>query len=193
MWQPKIPAYTSTVPFTDNLGPVERSDFPNTYLIPTVLQVGNTDSALVNLDGARNANRTFSRAIADKGLGLPDLVNAVTAAADPTPMQQVRTRGQETGEPRNGMVITQHLDMRWKKEDPYKYLFGQWEIVGDPGLFCQKGESGALVLDAYTPTAVGLLHCTNQPPKSPSDAPVGKFGYLTGNTVQTVLRTSVVW
>lgn len=189
VWQPNIPQYLPGVSPFDNLGPVQRSDFPNTTLVPTIIKVGATDSAVFSLDAARQAGRTFSRAIADKGLGLPDLVGAVTATADPTPGQQVRVRGHATGEPRQGVVLTQYLDMQWNRSDPYSFLFGQWEVVGSSGgLFCRPGDSGSLVLDAYTPTAVGLLHGTNE------GASAGRFGYMSGiNVVQAMLRVSVVW
>jgi hypothetical protein len=193
VWQPTNPPLIAggTIPADDNIGNVVRVDFPQTPPLPgSPIRVAMTDSAVVALDAARSAGRTLSRAILDQGLGLPNLVDAVTATAEPSPgIGRVRKRGCMTGV-KAGVVVARWLTVQWKPGGPNAFLMGQVEVSGDDPVFCQPGDSGSLVLDETTPTAIGLLWGQNVA----GFVPAGKIGYFSeiGN-VESHLGVSTVW
>lgn len=178
----------------DNLGEVERVDFPRTPPLPfSPLQVGLTDAALIRLDVAAGAGRSPAPAIAGNGLGQANLVDAVTATADLDAPgwlpHRVRTRGFTTGTPVQGLAIRRFVTINWEPGGSDTYLMDQVEVLGD-GIFGQPGDSGSLVLDAAVPTAVGLLWGRNKG----GFAPAGKFGYFSDiRAVQARLGFSTVW
>jgi hypothetical protein len=72
---------------------------------------------------------------------------------------------------------------------PNAFLVDQAEILADT-IFCDRGDSGALVLDGNEPTAVGLLWGRN---KAGAFAP-GRFAYMDEiANVETYLGVSTVF
>ncbi|WP_214321407.1 S1 family peptidase [Nonomuraea sediminis] len=188
VWQPTNPPLVAPVPDTDNLGEVAAVDFPNTPPLPfSPIRVSMTDSAVFHLDVARKNGRSFSRAIAGKGPGQPDLIPAIQATADPTVFQQVRKRGFKTG-PTDGTITPGKVaglwtTLNWPTGGPNAYLMEQVEILGKGGKFCDKGDSGSVVLDATEPTALGLLWGAQ-----------GTFGIMSLiSNVEAHLGISMVW
>jgi hypothetical protein len=200
IWQPKNPpliAGGSPPPKDDFVGEVLRTDFPNTAPLPfSPIVVGLTDSAVFSTDGAAAQGRTVSRAIADQGLGQPDLIAAVTSTANPTIFQSVRKRGFMTGPTGGqalptGFIVGKHLSTRWLPGGPNAFLLEQVEIFGGGGIFAQPGDSGSLVLDATEPTALGLLWGAT---RGGALAPGGKMGTMSLiHNVESQLGVSVVW
>ncbi|MEU0254152.1 hypothetical protein ABZ299_16950 [Streptomyces sp. NPDC006184] len=165
IWQPASPSLVHEVPPAkdDLVGSVATVDFPNTFPLPSSpIVVSTTDSAVFRTDGAAAQHRGVSQAIADDmGLGFPDLIPAVTATADPQVFRTVRKRGFETrltkGSVSGAQVVGKWLTERWSPGGPNAYLIEQVEIYGGGDVFGDPGDSGSLVLDGASPTAVGLL------------------------------------
>lgn len=158
VWQPNEPPLVlgAAVPADDHLGAVVRSEFPRTPPLPFhPVRVGRTDAAVVRVDGAVAAGRTLSRAIAGLGVNQPPMVAAVTGTATPTVGQRVRKRGKETG-PTDGIVLSRFETVWWKPGGPMTYLVDQ-VMIRSAQVFAATGDSGALVLDQDSDTAVGLL------------------------------------
>ncbi|MEV6117677.1 hypothetical protein AB0L59_35710 [Streptomyces sp. NPDC052109] len=195
VWQPNNPPLTHSPPppKTDNLGEVARVTFPQDHPLPdSPVVVGLVDAALVQLDVAANfGQRLPSPAIADQGIGQPNLVDSVTDISDlnfslPHP---VRKRGQVTG-PTHGRLVTRFLTLSWPDGGKNAYIMEQGMVEGDD-IFGQPGDSGALVLDETSPTALGVLWGGN-PPEAKS--PRGKFCYFSEIlNVQAQLGFSTVW
>jgi hypothetical protein len=188
VWQPDNPAVGviggSPPDPGDNIGHVIRVDFPQTVTPTFPPQVnGFVDAAIVALDEARTQRRAFSRAIlADIPPAL--LVDRVTRTVRSVIGQEVRKRGFETGVT-FGRVIATGITRPWTVDGapPLSQLFDQAEILPtDQPSFCEKGDSGSLVLDRFAPTAVGLLWGKN-----------GGRGVMSEiTTVETRLRVSLV-
>lgn len=204
IWQPQMPPTFIGAPppaKDDFVGEVVRVDFPDTAPLPfSPIRVSMTDSAVFSTDGAAAQGRAVSRAIADQGVGQPDLISAVTATADPAVFQPVRKRGFVTGTTSGAVqafIVGVFTSIRWHKPGPNgfgstnHFLVNQVEIHGGGPVFAQAGDSGSLVLDANSPTAVGLLWGGS---KGGAFAPDGKFGAMSliGN-VESALGISVVW
>ena len=104
----------------------------------------------------------------------------------PEPGTQARVRDRHDGWPRHRPLP---LTLQWRSGAANTWLMEQMEILGD-GIFCDDGDSGSLVLDEASPSAVGLLWGMN-----PAGlAPAGKIGYMCdiGN-VESSLGVSVVF
>lgn len=204
IWQPQMPPTFIGAPPPakhDFVGKVLRVDFPDTPPLPfSPIRVSMTDSAVFSTDGAAAQNRTMSRAIADKGLGQPDLISAVTATGDPAPFQAVRKRGFVTGTTTGGVqpfLVGLFTTINWRKDgviafgSKNHFLVNQVEIYGGGNIFALEGDSGSLVLDATSATAVGLLWGGS---KGGAFAPDGKFGAMSLiRNVELQLGVSVVW
>lgn len=196
VYQPSEPPLVVGVPpsAADKIGVVVRAEFPQTPPLPlSPVRVSMIDAAVTSLDAATAAtaipSRTLSRSIADQGPGLPPLVPGVTATSVPvTGQTRVRKRGFVTG-PTAGLVLSRNLTVRWKPGGTNTWLMEQTEILGD-GIFCDEGDSGSLVLEETSPTAVGLLWGRNQGDL----APAGKIGVICdiGN-VESMLGVSAVF
>lgn len=172
VWQPTEPPGVHVVgggPVSpdDAVGAVVRAEFPRP--IPGVVGaiVSDADAAVFKLDEATAqsvAQRPPSPAIVgDAPLG-PNLIDAVKATAEPFAGQQVRKRGFVT-QLRTGFVLSTHAMCPWIPGGPNHFLVEQALIVGSSsnpsGRFCQEGDSGSLVLDGLSPTAVGILYGAN--------------------------------
>jgi hypothetical protein len=199
IWQPKAPPLPVGVnPPTDNyVGEVLRVDYPNTTPLPgSPILTGLTDSAVFSTNGAIDEGRAVTQAIANQGLGQPDLVQAVTDTADPYVQQRVKKRGYLTG-PTTGLVIGVLMSFPWGPAGTNRYLIEQVEIAGDEPnspFFAQPGDSGSLVVDVETPTtAVGLLWGAN-PGGDWGTVGSGKVGVMSPiRAVEAQLGISVVW
>jgi hypothetical protein len=123
--------------------------------------VGDVDAALFELDLAAANERFRSPAIVDMS-GEGEMVPAVTATAQPQLCGLVRKRGFVTGYT-EGMVKGIHCHFAWSPGGTNTYLVEQFlieTVSSNPHpelLFGKEGDSGALVLDKESPTALGLL------------------------------------
>jgi hypothetical protein len=204
VWQPNsppLPMGGSPPARDDFVGKVLRTDFPDTPPLPfSPIRVSMTDSAVFSTDGAAVQGRGTSRAIAGLGLGQPDLVTSITATAEPAMFQPVRKRGFVTGTT-SGLpqqfVAGLYTTVNWSQNGPNPFggpnhfLVNQVEIFGGGGIFAEPGDSGSLVIDGSTPTALGLLWGASR--GGPFAAP-GKFGTMSliGN-VEAQLGVSMIW
>jgi hypothetical protein len=119
------------------------------------------DAATFALDAARDpstGNRSLSPGVTD-GFG------EIDATASPELKTFVRKRGPQTG-PTTGFVSGLLLIVDWKFGTPppghFFVMNRQYEVFFDPGgcpdgIFSRAGDSGSLVLDRDSQTAVGLL------------------------------------
>jgi hypothetical protein len=165
LWQSTAPPIVvGTEPDrTEALGTVIAFESPQTQTIPvpagpTLLLGRPVDAATVSLDLAFAHHRTVTTAIAD-GVGVVD------ATKPPHVGMFVRKRGSQTG-PTGGMVVGIQLHVPWRHGTPppgHAYAMSrQYELFFNPagcpdGIFARGGDSGSLVLEATTQTAVGLL------------------------------------
>jgi hypothetical protein len=163
IWQANHPPLIvgASIPADDNVGGVIRSDFPQTPPLPlSAVLVGLVDAAVFTLDGANAQGRAASPLIASEIGQQPALIDKVTATALPTVGQEVRKRGATT-RLTGGIVISSFVTCQWAAGPSNTFLIEQAEIAGsstNPGvIFGSEGDSGAFVLDARSPTAVGLL------------------------------------
>ncbi len=148
------------------------------------------DAAVLTVTTAVTHGRTLSASIAGPGPnGAASFTDAVIATSAPDPgTTRVRKRGFVTGSTA-GLVIAVNLTVNWPSGGPNAFLVDQAEIVGDT-LFCQRGDSGALVLEEASDTAVGLLWGTNAEDQL---APAGKIAYMSMiRNVETALGVSAV-
>jgi hypothetical protein len=182
VYQPDFPPFIAPGPLNpaDALGEVDQAEgaFQPTPTLPPQF-VGVIDAAVFKLDKAQQ--RTPSR-------GVVGLVNSITAVADPIITQFVRKRGFATG-PTNGVVINVSPPdpAPWLVDNapPNSFLTGQAEILALPGTppFAEKGDSGSLVLDASSPTALGILWASG-----------GNRAFMSPiKLVEQRLNISVVW
>jgi hypothetical protein len=167
LWQPIAPVITFGTPpdLTDSIGPTIRCESPATQTIPVlaglVLVLGRPiDAAIVSLDEARSQGRTISDAIVD-GFGVVD------STTSPRVGMFVKKRGSQTG-PTSGQVIGIQLVVPWTVSSMppppghAHVMSRQYEIFFNPagcpdGIFSRGGDSGSLVFEDRTQTAVGLL------------------------------------
>jgi hypothetical protein len=165
MWQPSAPSLIVGNPpdLTDSLGEVVACESPATQTmgVPAgaLLLLGRgIDAATVRLDEATNQGRTISHEIAD-GFGVID------ATSSPHVGMFVNKRGSQSG-PTSGQVVGVQLIVRWAAGQPppnHAYVMSrQYEIFYDPfrcpdGIFSTGGDSGSVVLQDGTHTAIGLL------------------------------------
>lgn len=198
IWQPKTPNLIVGIPppLDDFVGDVVRVAFPDTPPLPfSTIRVGLSDGGVFRTNGAAAQQRGVSRAIANQGLGFPDLIPAVTATAKPTLFQAVRKRGFTTGLTSGGIwgaqVVGKWLTVNWPTGGPNTYLMEQVEIFGNGGVFAEPGDSGSLVIDGAEPIALGLLWGADQ---ARGFAPAGHFASMSLiANVEANLGISVVW
>lgn len=164
VFQPDAPPMPigATPDLTDSLGLVTAFESPISQTIPTpaggVLWLGRPiDAAVFSLDEAA-AQRTFASELAD-GFG------PVERTAAPRVKTFVRKRGSQTG-PTGGLIVGLVLAQQWRFVDPplgHRYaIMRQFEIFFNPpecpdGIFARGGDSGSIVFEAGTRTAVGML------------------------------------
>ncbi|MFI2188616.1 hypothetical protein [Streptomyces sioyaensis] len=199
VWQsiaPSIIAGGPPVDLTDALGQTITVESPATQTIPVpsgpALLLGRPlDAATVSLDEARNQGRTISHAIAD-GFGVVD------STKPPSVPMFVKKRGSQSG-PTTGLV-TGITFMPWEGDEvptpPPGHRFfmsRQYEIFFTPagcpdGIFAKPGDSGSLVLQDGTHTAVGLLWGGIKNPAG------GRRGFMSDITiVESRLGINVAW
>jgi hypothetical protein len=162
IWQPREPNLVvgGFIPPDDNIGRVVRVDFPQTPPLPfSPVLAGLVDAAVITLVPALNQGRDLSSNIAGQ-FAPAILLDRVTATALPIAGRPVRKRGFVT-RVTEGKIIDANLTVQWTAGPPNSYLIEQAEIAGassNPGgMFCDKGDSGAVVLEMDSATAVGLL------------------------------------
>src|SRR5919108_5737288 len=163
VWQPTNPPLVIGVAVSadDNIGHVIRVDFPQTPPLPFATErVGLVDAAVFPLDVAQSHGRTLSAKILSDSGPPPNLIDRVTATDHAVLGQDVRKRGFRTRLTR-GFVVGVFSTFQWTAGPSNTFVIDQAEIIGasaNPGrIFAESGDSGALVLDSGTPTAVGLL------------------------------------
>ncbi|MFF4528330.1 hypothetical protein ACFY1P_03565 [Streptomyces sp. NPDC001407] len=197
VWQavaPMIIAGVDTpVDLTDGIGKTLAAESPKTQTIPvpsgSELLLGKPlDAATVSLDEARNHNRTISHGIVD-GFGVVD------SSTSPSLKMPVKKRGSQSG-PTTGLVVGVHPFVEWNgvaaPSPGHSFVMSHtYEIFFNPvgcpdGIFAKGGDSGSLVLEEGTQTAVGLLW---------GGVPSGGMrGFMCDITVvESRLGISVVW
>jgi hypothetical protein len=183
VWQPHNPPLVvgGAISHADNLGAVDRVDFPQTPPLPgSPILTGFVDAAVFHLDDATANGRSLSKGIVGQTPGGANLVDKVTATARSFVTQPVRKRGYRTLVT-VGTVIANFWTVQWRVGGTNTWLIEQAEILADDpnpaqginpdGVFGLPGDSGSLVLDKSQPTAVGLLWGVNEP---------GEFGLREG-------------
>ncbi|PED20382.1 hypothetical protein [Bacillus toyonensis] len=180
IWQPdNPPLIAGASPPKDNyIGDVVRVDFPNPN--------SNQDAAVFTLSAALNQGRSLSQAII--GQNSPDiLIDRISATAEPKKGQWVRKRGFMT-RTTEGFVIDESLTIQWPSGPPNTYLTDISVITASStsgNVFCQKGDSGSVVLDKDKPIAVGLLF---------GESDNGLRGYMSKiKYVESELEVNMVW
>jgi hypothetical protein len=162
IWQPHEPPLVIGNPIKpdDNIGRVVRVDFPQTPPLPfSPILAGLVDAAVFTLVPALNQGRDLSSNII--GQDAPTiLVDRITATGSPTVGHFVRKRGFVT-RLTEGVIIGANLTLQWTAGPPNSYLIEQAEVTvisSNPGgVFCLQGDSGSVVLEKDSATAVGLL------------------------------------
>jgi hypothetical protein len=156
IYQPDFPQFIAGMPLdpTDAVGDiiVAEGAFQPTPTFPPQI-IGAVDAAIFRLDTSAQQGRTASR-------GVAGLVSSITAVADVRVGQMVRKRGFVTGVTTAAVIAVGGQPVPWTVPNalPNSLLAGQVELTSMGGVpFGEKGDSGAMVLDALTPTAVGLL------------------------------------
>ena len=148
---------------SDAIGQTIAVESPATQTIPVPTAEGlllgrPIDAATVSLDEAVNQGRSLSGAILDN-------FGVVDATTPPNVGMFVTKRGSQSG-PTSGIVLGIHPIVPWNVDflpPPPGHLYKmtqQYEIsftAGPDGIFSRGGDSGSLVLQADTHTAVGLL------------------------------------
>lgn len=190
IWQPDHPPLVvgTAIPPDDNIGCVVRVDFPRTPPFPfSPFLVGLTDAGVFTLVPALEQGRTLSPEII--GQDAPAiLIDRITATAVSIPGHEVRKRGFRT-RVTEGRIIDAFATLLWTAGPPNTYLIEQSVVAGSSnsnnGIFCDTGDSGSVVLDKNSPTAVGLLW-------GKSDG--GRRGYISHiRNVESQLRVNMVW
>lgn len=162
IWQPREPNLVvgGFIPPDDNIGRVVRVDFPQTPPLPfSPLLAGLVDAAVFTLVPALEQGRELNSNIV--GQAAPSiLLDRITATAGPIIGHPVRKRGFVT-RVTEGTVIAMNLTLQWTAGPSNSYLIEQAEIAGTSsnpgGMFCDEGDSGAVILERDSVTAVGLL------------------------------------
>jgi hypothetical protein len=191
LWQPDNPpliAGGSPPPPGDNIGRVVRFDFPKTQPLPfSPVIAGTIEASVFTLVPALNQGRNLSPAIA--GQNQPALLtDRITATMFPVPLQEVRKRGFVT-RVTEGRIIGGPIAIQWTAGPSNAYLIEQYEIAtssSNPRLiFCQHCDSGCLILDKNSSTALGLLW---------GESHGGARGYMCAiKNVETQLGVNVAW
>ncbi|MFU2017694.1 hypothetical protein ACM6Q7_21960 [Peribacillus butanolivorans] len=202
IWQPDHPplVHGGGLSQDDLIGRVERIDFPHTQPLPfSPVLVGLTDAGVFKLGPALEHKRDLSPAII--GQNAPDmLIDRITATAlPPQPLEdllnplkpQVRKRGFRT-RLTEGRIIESYMTYQWTAgPSSNMYLIEQSCIEGirsesnPKGVFACRGDSGSVVLDINTPTAVGLLW---------GGSDCGTRGIMSQiRNVESQLKVNVVW
>lgn len=191
LWQPDNPpliAGGSPPTAADNIGRVVRFDFPKTQPLPfSPVLTGTIEASVFTLVPALNQGRNLSPAIA--GQNQPALLtDRITATMFPSCGQEVHKRGFVT-RVTEGRIIGGPVTMQWTAGPSNAYLVDQYEIAtssNNPGLiFCKQGDSGCLILDKNSPTALGLLW---------GESHGGTRGYMCAiRHIETQLGVNVVW
>jgi peptidoglycan hydrolase-like protein with peptidoglycan-binding domain len=204
VWQPVEPpgihVHTGgPVPPGDVVGAVTKAEFPRT--IPGVggSLVSDADAAVFKLDLALAQpapdTRTVSPAVVAATQGA-DLIAKVTAVAEPSPVTFVRKRGFRT-ELTHGIVLSNHARSKWFEDgsQPQRWLVEQAFVIGrtnNPGdVFADHGDSGSLLLDEGSATALGLVWGRIESAKTGRG---GKFVYASKmRTVELRLGVTAAW
>ncbi len=161
VWQPREPNLTGTIALGDSVGEVVRAEFPRPVPLVGGAEVADVEASIFALQW-EGKGRDLSTAIAGQQPGT-DMVEAITASELPSVGQLVRKRG-FVSRVTEGIVIDAHKACYWKPGGPNHYLAEQIVIIGQAtaanpsGIFAEPGDSGAVILDAGSATAVGLLY-----------------------------------
>jgi hypothetical protein len=165
VWQPDAPAIMIAgvpLPEADKLGDTLRVEFPRTPPLPFALErVSNVDGAAFSLDTGISTGRTVSPRIVGHNGGPSTLLPRLAATAQAEPGARVAKRGFVTGQT-TGFIVGVNTTCRWTPGGQNTYLVEQYEIRSgseNPGLmFCDEGDSGAVIFLEGTQTAIGLLY-----------------------------------
>ncbi|MET0463117.1 MAG: hypothetical protein ABW007_08180 [Chitinophagaceae bacterium] len=116
-------------------------------------------SYLVELD--RSGQNRMDAAIAEVVPGIPyEYVfgkKKITGLADPANGMKVEKLGRSTGHTK-GRITTRNLDIQVDFDGKAVEFIDQFEVKGNRGtMFCDSGDSGALIYEKDTMKAVGLL------------------------------------
>lgn len=169
VWQaqsPPILGFPSPPPaHDDHLGGVVRAVFPNTRA-PTVapLFFDTVDAAVFELrDPLVQPPRMLSAAIIGQDEQASPLSLRITATRDPVLGDEVSKRGAAT-RVTHGRVVAPYMSAAWKAHSLTgdRVILASMEILRNsdltPGPFADESDSGALVVDRFSPgTALGLL------------------------------------
>jgi hypothetical protein len=183
----------SQIDRTDAVGAVVRSESPRP--IPGVVGaiVNDVDAAVFKLDELPGHSRTASPAIVDNVPLGPNLINAVKATGDPRSGLLVRKRG-FASLVTTGIVVCGTFHCCWgdPATQPNHHLVEQAYVLSSSlnPVFAAPGDSGSLVLDARSPTAVGLLWA-QVIRKTGQGIPGGVLAKI--GTVERRLGVSVAW
>jgi hypothetical protein len=147
------------VPRTEAVGAVTRSERPRPDPRVAGAVVSDMDAAVFRLDELSANGRTTSPAIVGKDALGANLIDAVKATRFPVNKMKVRKRGITTLLT-FGTVTCTSFHCCWQPGGKNHHLVEQALVLSaDPmGSFCEPGDSGAVVLEADAPTAVGLLY-----------------------------------
>jgi hypothetical protein len=200
VWQPVEPPGVhiqggGPVSPDDAVGAVVNAEFPRP--VPGVVGslVSDVDAAVFKLDAAPSAQRrTGSPAVVGRASLGANLVESVTAIAEPFPGTIVRKRGFVTGLTQ-AIVLSNHAWASWTPGGRNALLAEQAFVVGaadNPGdKFCDDGDSGSLVLDSQSPTALGLLWGMEISKKTGRR---GKWAYFSKmRTIEARLGVTTAW
>jgi hypothetical protein len=190
IWQPREPNLVvgGFIPPDDNIGRVVRVDFPQTPPLPfSPLLAGLVDAAVFTLVPALEQGRNLTSNII--GQDAPTiLLDRITATDHPTVGHSVHKRGFVT-RLTEGVIIATHLTTLWEPGGPNSYLIEQAEVTGlssNPGgVFALLGDSGSVVLERDSATAVGLLWGTR------GGGLVGVMSAI--RNVQSQLDVNIAW
>lgn len=151
------------------LGKVIRAEMPRPDPLVAGAIVSDLDAAVFALDTAAQHGRAIVTAIVGEEPGGANLVDGVTRVDEPRLNQVVRKRGFRSHVTK-GIVDCLHATVCWKPGKdlygrPDVYLVNQVLVLGMLGhpdnpsnVFSESGDSGSLVLDEQSSTAVGLLY-----------------------------------
>jgi hypothetical protein len=178
VWQPRKPS--PLIDEDEAVGAVVAAEFPQPVPLVGGAQFGFVDAAIFALDKAASVGRGSSTAIAGHEGGYT--VEEVTASEAPEVGQRVRKRGFVT-RLTEGKVVDAHVAGLWKGGSN-TYLAEQVLAEGRPtasnpnGYFSLHGDSGSLVLDGSSPTAVGLLWGSNPATALTEEGRIGVFSKI---------------
>jgi hypothetical protein len=169
VWQPIEKGSIVGVPLPpgdDAVGLVMNAVFPEPIPLVGGAEFAPADAAIFDFTFAAENGREISPAIVGQEPE-EELIGAVTETALPDIPQLVRKRGFVT-RVTHGLVIDLHATVWWEPGGSNTYLGEQFLIQGIPssdnpsGVFAKPGDSGSLILDEGSPTAIGLLYGANK-------------------------------